>query len=106
MTAKMVAEAAADGNHLAREVMSRACQTLGWAIAQMITLVSPQVVVIGGGVSLADESLFLIPLRTEVERYVFPPFLGTYRLERAALGEEVVVHGALAAAAGDDRVTR
>jgi glucokinase len=78
LTAQMVAQAASDGNELAREVFARACQALGWGIAQVITLVSPEVVVVGGGVSLADESLFLAP---------------------ASLGESVVVHGALAAAA-------
>jgi len=98
LTAQMVAEAAAHGNQLAREVMARACQTLGWAIAQMITLVAPEVVVIGGGVSLADEELFLTPVRKEVSRYVFPPFADRCRIERAALGEEVVVHGAIAVA--------
>ena len=75
----MVAQAAGEGNEVAREVLARACQALGWGIAQAITLVSPEVVVIGGGVSLMDESLFLLPLRREVERYVFPPLAGTYR---------------------------
>src|SRR5262249_44378246 len=59
LTARMVAQAAAEGNEIAREVILHACQALGWAIAQAITLVSPEVVVVGGGVSLMDESLFL-----------------------------------------------
>ena len=100
LTAKQVAEAAAAGNHLAQEVLGRAWQALGWGIAQMITLVAPQVVVIGGGVSLMGEDLLFKPLREEVARYVFPPFLDRYRVVPAALGEEVVLHGALALAAG------
>ncbi len=99
LTAKMVAQAASDGNELARDVLARAAQTLGWAIAQAVTLLSPDVIVVGGGVSLAEESLFLEPLRKEVARYVFPPFRDTYRLVRAELGELVVVYGALAIAA-------
>ena len=54
----------------------------------MITLLSPQVVVVGGGVPLAGETLFFTPLRQEVERYVFPPLRGTYRIAAAELGEE------------------
>jgi glucokinase len=99
LTAKMVAQAAADGNEIAREVLAHACEALGWAIAQTITLVSPGVVVVGGGVSLIEESLFLVPLRRQVERYVFPPQLGSFRVLPAALGEQAVVYGALAAAA-------
>src|SRR5437764_5340272 len=45
LTAKLVAEAAADGNEIARQVLDHACQVLGWAIAQVITLVAPEIVV-------------------------------------------------------------
>lgn len=99
LTAQMVAQAAGEGNDVARDVLSRACQALGWGIAQVVTLTAPEVVVIGGGVSLMEESLFFKPVRVEVERYVFPPLIGTYEILPAKLGEEVVVHGAVAAAA-------
>ena len=95
----MVAQAATDGNEVAREVLAHACQALGWGIAQSLTLLAPNVVVIGGGVSLMDESLFLAPLRKEIDRYVFPPLVGHYEVLPAALGERVVVYGALAMAA-------
>ena len=98
LNAKMVAEAAGEGNEIAREVLARACQALGWGIAQVITLVSPEVVVVGGGVSLMNESLFLAPVRRAVERYVFPPLINNYEIRPAELGEVMVVHGALAAA--------
>lgn len=98
LSAKIVGEAYADGNRLAAGVFGDAIRTYGWALAQMITLVAPQVVVIGGGVPLLGESLYLAPLREAVDRYVFPPLRGAFRLLPAMLGEEVVVHGALALA--------
>jgi glucokinase len=100
LTARHVGLAAAEGNRTAVAVLAQSCGVLGWAIAQTITLLAPEVVVLGGGVSLLGEELFLAPLRRAVERYVFPPLLGTYRIVPAALGEAVVVHGALALAAG------
>lgn len=99
LTAKAVAQSAAEGNEIACEVMDHACQVLGWAIAQVITLVAPEVVVVGGGVSLIGEPFFFAPLRSEVARYVFPPLAGSFRLVPAALGELAVVHGAVALAA-------
>lgn len=99
ITAKIVAEAAAEGNDLARGILAGAWQALGWAIAQTITLVAPEVVVIGGGVSLIGEALFFAPLRAEVARYVFPPLADSFRIVPAGLGELAVVHGALALAA-------
>jgi glucokinase len=105
LTARLVAEAARGGNHLARRVMQRATTAIGWGIAQAITLLAPQVVVVGGGVSLAGEDLFFGPLREAAARYVFPPLAGSYRIVPALLGEDVVLYGALAlAAAGSARV--
>ncbi|HEX3998988.1 MAG TPA: ROK family protein [Pirellulales bacterium] len=99
VTAKLVAQAAGDGNQLAIAILQNACGVLGWAIAQVITLLAPQVVVVGGGVAQIGESLFFAPLRSAVERYVFPPLLQSYEVVPAALGEQVVLHGALALAA-------
>lgn len=99
LTAKHVGEAACEKNLIARDVLHHACQALGWAIAQVITLVSPAVVVVGGGVSLIGEEQFFKPLRAAVDRYVFPPLGGTFRVVPAELGEEMVVYGALALAA-------
>ncbi len=106
LTAKVVAQAAADGNEVAREILSDAITALGWGVAQMITLMGPQVVVIGGGVSLIGETLFFAPLREVVQRYVFPPLVDRYRIVPAELCEAVVVHGALAIAADSDSQTR
>lgn len=98
LTARHVVEAAGAGNRIAEEVLRHAVQTFGWAVAQMITLVAPEVVVVGGGVPQAGEVLFFAPLRHDVDRYVFPPLRGTFAIIPAALGEEVVVYGALALA--------
>jgi glucokinase len=103
LTAKLVAQAAGEGNAIACEVLDHAVQALGWAIAQVITITAPEVVVVGGGVSLIGEPLFFAPLRTEVARYVFPPLAGSYRLVPAGLGELAVVHGAIALASAATR---
>ena len=99
LTAQLVAEAADAGDPLALAVLEEAIRTLGWAIAQMITLTAAEVVVVSGGVSLIGETRFFAPLRREVARYVFGPLQDAWNLVPAKWGEEVVVHGALALAA-------
>jgi glucokinase len=99
LTAKIVAQSAADGNEIAREVLDHATQVLGWAIAQVITLVAVEIVVVGGDVSLIGDQFFFAPLRQEVDRYVFPPLLKSFRILPAELGELTVIHGAIALAA-------
>ncbi|MBC8871845.1 MAG: ROK family protein [Planctomycetes bacterium] len=98
LTAKIIGQAAAEGNQIAVEAVGHAAQVLGWAIAQMITLLAPEVVVVGGGVSLMGEDLFFAPLREQVAQYVFPPLAESYEIVPAALGELAVVHGAVALA--------
>lgn len=99
LTAKQIAQAAAQGNRIANSALHQCHVTLGWAIAQLVTLLSPHVVVIGGGVSLMGEQLFFEPIRQQVRRFVFPPLADSVRIVPASLDEEVVVHGAIALAA-------
>ena len=99
LTTKQIGSAALSGNRLAQDALSHAADILGWAVAQMITLLAPEIVVLGGGVSLVGEELFFRPLRAAVDREVFAPLRGTAEIVSARLGESVVVHGAVALAA-------
>ena len=95
LTAEIVAKTALNGNPLALAAFRRATSTLGWAIAQMVTLLAPEVIVVGGGVSQSGEKLFFVPIREEVERYVFPMLKGSYEIVPSMLGESAVVEGAV-----------
>lgn len=94
LTSKQVGVAVHEGDGLATEILDEATETLGWAVAQVITLLAPDVVVIGGGVSLIGDAFF-DRVRSQVATFVFPPLLDSFSITPAKLGEEVVVHGAL-----------
>ncbi|MCH2210971.1 MAG: ROK family protein [Fuerstiella sp.] len=102
LTALMIAQAAEAGNTGARSILATATDVLGWGIAQVMALIDPDIVVVGGGVSLMGEALFYAPLREAVSQYLFPPIQGAWQLAAPTLGEEVVVHGAVALAAGSE----
>lgn len=93
---QIVQEAEA-GNGVARLIVGRAIGSVADAICHVIALLCPRRIVIGGGVSLLGDALF-VPLRRLVAERVFKPFAGLTEIVPAALGEEVVVHGALALA--------
>lgn len=99
-TTQQIARAASDGDTLCRELIADATETLGWALGQAITLINPARIVIGGGVSLIGEELFFEPVRRACRAAAFPPFANIAEIVPAALGEEVVVHGALVLARG------
>jgi glucokinase len=98
ITTKLVAEAARQGDRIAADCLAKAQRAMGRALAHAVTLLAPSRIVLGGGVSLIGEEFWFEPIRRETEKRIFPPFRGTYDIVPTELGEEVVVHGALALA--------
>lgn len=98
LTATTVAEAAERGDPEAKAVLDEALDALAEGICHVLALVCPRRFVIGGGVSMMGERLFFEPLRRKVAERVFKPFASCCDIVPAVLGEEVVVHGALALA--------
>jgi glucokinase len=99
ITGQAIATAARAGDAFARETLSQVVNALSQAICTAIVMVCPQRFVIGGGVSLMGDDLIFEPLRAAVAANVFAPFAGLTDIVPASLGEEVVVHGAIALAA-------
>ena len=97
--ARLVGVAATRGDSFARTVLLEALVSLAEAICAAVVLLCPRRVVIGGGVSLIGEKAFFAPLREMIAERAFGPFAGLTDVVPAALGEAVVVHGALALAA-------
>jgi glucokinase len=98
LTAKDVIDAVQRGDAFAESVWRQSVDVLADAVCHVIALLCPRRIVIGGGVSLVGEDLLFKPLRTQVAERVFKPFAACYTIVPAALGEEMVVHGALALA--------
>jgi glucokinase len=98
LTAKDVATEARQGDAFAQSILNQSIRYLADAICHVIALLCPRRIVIGGGLSLMGEKLLFEPLRMLVAEGVFKPFAGLTDIVPAALGEEVVVHGALALA--------
>jgi glucokinase len=92
--ARIVYAAAAAGDILALRILQETTTALGVALANVIALFHPHVIVIGGGVSLMGP-LFWEGLRAEVAQRALGPYAPSVRIEQAALGEEVVPIGAL-----------
>jgi glucokinase len=95
---EQIAAAAANGHESSQYLLRRTFEVLAEEICHVIALLCPRRIVIGGGVSLMGEELLFAPLRKMVAERVFKPFADCYDIVPAALGEQVVVHGALALA--------
>lgn len=79
-----VVAAVRSGDAVARTVWGEAVEALGYAIAAVVTLAAPERVILGGGLSLAEDVLFE-PLTAAVERHL--TFHRRPQLVPAALGD-------------------
>ena len=92
--ARIVYTAAESRDEIAKRILDETCQTLGIAISNVIALLHPERLIVGGGVSLMGP-LFWNALRSEVTARSMPSFISSVEVVRAELGEDVVVIGAL-----------
>ncbi|MDR7555621.1 MAG: ROK family protein [Armatimonadota bacterium] len=97
LDAHAVARAAVEGDPLAREVFARAARYLGLAVANLVNLLNPAMVIIGGGVARAGD-LLLAPVRRIVDAEAFARPAAAVRIVPAALGADAGALGAVAAA--------
>ncbi len=100
ITGRLVATLAAEGDPACQAILRCATEAMAQGLAHAVTLLAPRRIVLGGGVSLAAPEVWLEPITKRLDALVFPPFQGTFDVVPAALGEEVVLHGALALAMG------
>ncbi len=68
---------------------------VGRAVAGIVNLINPELVIIGGELAAADDVL-LDPIRDAVERRAVPPAARAVRVIRGTLGEHAEVLGAAA----------
>jgi len=93
MTARDVLIAVRRGSHQARTVIEHAAFFLGLAVADIISLLNPQVVVLGGGVGASGEAL-LAPLRRTALRWAQPLAARRVRIVASRLGGRAPLLGA------------
>lgn len=97
ITAKDVALAAQRGDLLAQQILTRAGAHLGTAVANLINLLNPGMVVIGGGVSQIGD-LFLEPIRKAVNERSLQAAVQNVRITAAVLGQRSSLMGSVAQA--------
>ena len=93
ITGALVTELAHDGDRAARDVVALVGMRLGVGIANLVNLLNPSVVVIGGGVVAAGDML-LEPARTVVRERALPPSRDEVRIVPSAFGAESGMLGA------------
>ncbi len=97
ITAKHISEAAAQGDLLARQVLTESARFLGQGIGGAVTLMNPRRVILGGGVTKAGNLWWRTVLDT-ARRYALPEI--PVEIVSAALGDDAPLWGAVVLAGG------
>jgi glucokinase len=93
VTAEVVAAAARRGDKAARRVLQEVGTNLGLGIANIVSLLNPEIVVLGGGLAGIGNRL-LVPLRQAMRRWGQPLATRQVRVVSSCLGDEAGILGA------------
>ena len=93
LNAKIVIDAAKAGDETAKTVFDGYVHALAVGIINIINMLDPEVIVLGGGVSAAGEYL-LDAVRAEVEKHIFYKTMPHAHIELAQLGPDAGIIGA------------
>jgi predicted NBD/HSP70 family sugar kinase len=94
LSAREVTLAARKGDLVAQQIVTQAGTHLGVAIAGLVNLFNPGMVVVGGGVAQIGD-LFLQPIRNAVQRRSLPAAARTVKINTAVLGRRSSSMGAV-----------
>jgi len=94
LSSRDVADAAAEGDELALEILEEAGRTLGLAASWLINLFNPEVLVVGGDVAGAGEPL-LGPLREAIARHTLRQAADRVEVRTWTMGRDPGVTGAI-----------
>ncbi len=92
VTAEIVVRAARGGDPLASEIVDAAVTYLSMGVANIVSALNPEVVVVGGGLFQAAD-IFLDRVREGFRRWAQPLASAKVRIELSALGEDAGLFG-------------
>ncbi len=94
VTAEQIFEQATSGNEEAAAVLREAGRAMGVGLTNLIHIVNPEKIVLGGGVSKAEK--FILPaIRDTIEASALTPVASRTKVEISKLGDDATLIGAV-----------
>lgn len=94
LEAKDIFDAAKQGDSFSLDIIDYETEYLAMGIGNILNILNPEVIVIGGGVALAGDILFN-PLKEKLKKYVLPVALEDLKIVPGVLGNEAGIKGAV-----------
>lgn len=91
-----LSDAIAAGDKQVERIVRDAARHIGFAVAGMVNLLAPDVVILGGGLVEAMSKLFITEVSTTAKNRVLPSLADSFKVVAAELGDDAAVLGAAA----------
>lgn len=91
-----IAASIAAGDLRVQQIVETAAEYIGRAVAGLVHLISPDVIVLGGGLAEAMPEIFRDRITLEANARVLPPYVNSFRVVIAELGDDAGITGAAA----------
>lgn len=95
ITCKLIYDTAKRGDNLCKKIVEDTVKYLGIGIANIVNIINPQMIVLGGGMAKAGDFLF-DPVREYVKEHAFNAAMEGVKIVPAALGTNAGAIGAVA----------
>ena len=82
------------GDEIVERIVRRAAELIGRAVGDVVNLLLPDIVVLGGGLVEAMPEILVEGVETAARQRAAPPFAKTFKVTAAKLGDDAVVRGA------------
>jgi glucokinase len=92
----ILAESIRAGDVAIERIVKRAAGLVGRAVGDVVNLLAPEVVVLGGGLVEAMPELYVESVEKAARDRVAPPFAKLFKIAPAKLGDDAVIRGAAA----------
>lgn len=93
---RVLADAIEAGDHVVEAMVREAARTTGWAMAGVVNLLAPDIVLLGGGLVEDMPKLFLDEIDAALGAKVMPSFAKTFKVAVAELSGDASVIGVAA----------
>lgn len=101
----VLADAIKNGDKAVEKIVRQSAMHLGLAIANVVLLLNPDVVLLGGGLVEALPDLFVTMVTKVANEHLMPTYKETFRVVAAKLGDDATAMGAAAWAAASSKAS-
>jgi glucokinase len=91
---KVIAEAVRQGNKSVEAVVRTSAQTVGYAVVNLIHMLCPEVIILGGGLVEALSDLYLEEVHKVTKKCILQCYSGMFEVKLAKLGDDAGAIGA------------